>query len=66
MFMALIQPQELLSMWKVWLGQNPQYHFYEVALWDKEDVLKFFVPKNPDHVSHALAEPPKNKRLYIS
>lgn len=35
-------------------GQNPKYHFHEVGLWDKEDTVKFFVPKNPDHVSHSL------------
>ena len=35
-------------------GQNCKYHFYEVGLWDREDILKFFVPKNPDYVSHSL------------
>ncbi|MGV2829551.1 FkbM family methyltransferase [Myxosarcina sp. GI1(2024)] len=35
-------------------GQNPKYHFYEIGLWDKQDQLKFFVPKNPVHVSHSL------------
>lgn len=35
-------------------GQNPKYHFYEVGVWDKEDTLKFFVPRNPNHVSHSL------------
>ncbi len=35
-------------------GQNPRYHFYEIGLWDKEDTLKFFVPKHPEHVSHSL------------
>lgn len=35
-------------------GENPKYHFYDVGLWDKEDTLNFFVPKNPNHVSHSL------------
>jgi FkbM family methyltransferase len=35
-------------------GQNRKYHFFEVGLWDKEDVLKFYAPRNPKHVSHSL------------
>ncbi|MBA4017513.1 MAG: hypothetical protein C0483_10105 [Pirellula sp.] len=35
-------------------GNNPKYHLHEVGLWDKEDTLQFFVPKNPEHVSHSL------------
>jgi len=35
-------------------GQNQKYHFFDVGLWDKEDRLKFFVPKDPAHVSHSL------------
>lgn len=35
-------------------GQNPKYHFSEIGLWDKQDVLKFYVPRNPKHVSHSL------------
>jgi FkbM family methyltransferase len=30
------------------------YHFVEIGLWDSEDVLKFFAPKNEAHVSHSL------------
>ncbi len=33
---------------------NTKYHFNEVGLWDKDDVLKFYAPKNSDHVSHSL------------
>ncbi len=46
-------------------GQNPKYHFFEVGLWDKEDTLKFFVPENPDHVSHSLLNLQKTED-YIS
>lgn len=35
-------------------GNNPKYHFSDVGLWDQEDTLKFYVPRNPDHVSHSL------------
>jgi len=35
-------------------GENSKYHFFDIGLWDKEDTLKFFVPKNPEHVSHSL------------
>ena len=33
---------------------NAKYHFQEIGLWDSEDTLEFFVPANPDHVSHSL------------
>lgn len=35
-------------------GTNGQYHFYDIGLWDEKDKLKFYVPKNPEHVSHSL------------
>jgi FkbM family methyltransferase len=33
---------------------NPHYHFSPLGLWDKADRLKFYVPSNPEHVSHSL------------
>ncbi|MGH9955529.1 MAG: FkbM family methyltransferase [Pyrinomonadaceae bacterium] len=30
-----------------------KYHFSEVGLWDKEDTIKFFGPRNYKHVSHS-------------
>ncbi len=35
-------------------GNNNQYHFADVGLWDKQDTLRFYVPKNEEHVSHSL------------
>jgi FkbM family methyltransferase len=35
-------------------AQNTKYHFFELGLWDKEDILKFYVPKNPKYVSHSF------------
>jgi FkbM family methyltransferase len=35
-------------------AQNDKYHFSEIGLWDTEDLLKFYVPKNPKYVSHSL------------
>lgn len=35
-------------------GNSSQYHLFEIGLWDKEDELKFYVPKDSDHVSHSL------------
>ncbi len=32
----------------------PLYHFSDIGLWDREDVLKFFAPRNEQHVSHSL------------
>lgn len=48
------------------VGQNPKYYFYNVGLWDTEDTLKFFVPKNPNHVSHSLVNLQKtNEHILI-
>jgi len=46
-------------------GENPKYHFSETGLWDKADSLKFYVPKDPDHVSHSLVNLQKTEE-YIS
>lgn len=35
-------------------GKNPLYRFSDIGLWDRADTLKFFVPSNPQHVSHSL------------
>ena len=35
-------------------GNISQYHFFEIGLWDKQDELEFYVPRNSDHVSHSL------------
>jgi FkbM family methyltransferase len=29
-------------------------HFYDYGIWDKEGVLKFFAPKNPEHASYSI------------
>lgn len=32
----------------------PQYILHEFGLWDTEEILKFFAPKDASHVSHSL------------
>lgn len=46
-------------------GRNGKYHFFDIGLWDKEDTLKFYVPRNPEHVSHSLLNLQKTED-YIS
>ncbi len=31
-----------------------KFKFFDVGLWDTEDVLRFYVPSNPQHVSHSV------------
>jgi FkbM family methyltransferase len=33
---------------------NPRFRFFPVGLWDQEETLRFFAPKNPSHVSHSV------------
>jgi len=29
-------------------------HFHDIGLWESEDTVKFYEPKNPDHASHSI------------
>jgi FkbM family methyltransferase len=33
---------------------QPRFHFMPVGLWSRDAVLRFFAPRNPDHVSHSV------------
>lgn len=33
---------------------NPRFRFFPVGLWDQEETLRFFAPKDPNHVSHSV------------
>lgn len=41
-------------------------HFRELGLWNKEDQLKFFSPKNPDHVSHSALNLQKTENYFTA
>jgi FkbM family methyltransferase len=30
------------------------YHFFEIAVWDKTGTTEFFAPRDPNHVSHSI------------
>lgn len=32
----------------------PGYHFQPVGVWDEATTLRFYAPRNPDHVSHSV------------
>jgi FkbM family methyltransferase len=34
--------------------QYDKYHFSDFGIWDKEDILIFYAPRNPEHVSHSI------------
>lgn len=34
-------------------NQNPRLKFFPVGLWDSEQMLKFYAPQDPSHVSHS-------------
>ncbi|MDP3970734.1 MAG: FkbM family methyltransferase [bacterium] len=33
---------------------DPNFVFVDVGLWDEDTTMKFYSPKNPDHVSHSI------------
>ncbi len=40
--------------------------FIELGLWNKEEKLKFYAPKNPEHVSHSLVNLQKTEDYFIA
>lgn len=40
------------------------YHFFDIGLWDMDDSLKFYAPKNPDHVSHSALNLQKTNEYF--
>ncbi|MGH8657937.1 MAG: FkbM family methyltransferase [Gammaproteobacteria bacterium] len=47
-------------------AQYEKYYFSEVGLWDKEDILKFYAPTNPEHVSHSLIDRQKTQEYFLA
>ena len=45
-------------------GDNRAYHFFPIGLWDREEVLKFYSPANPDHVSHSAVNLQKTESYF--
>lgn len=41
-------------------------HFKNVGLWNKNDEIKFFHPKNPDHVSHSALNLQKTEKYFTA
>ncbi len=35
-------------------GKNPKYQFQAVGLWSERKIMRFFAPREPQHVSHSL------------
>ena len=40
--------------------------FVELGIWDKKDELKFYVPRNPEHVSHSIVNLQKTEEYFIA
>ncbi|QSJ17343.1 FkbM family methyltransferase [Nostoc sp. UHCC 0702] len=41
-----------------------QYHFFDIGLWDQEEKLRFYAPKNLDHVSHSALNLQKTEEFF--
>jgi FkbM family methyltransferase len=41
-------------------------HFREIGLWSKEDEIKFYTPKNPEHVSHSALNLQKTDEYFVA
>lgn len=47
-------------------GQLGLLNFLEIGLWDKKDKLKFYSPKNPEHVSHSIVNLQKQRSYFVA
>jgi FkbM family methyltransferase len=45
-------------------GSNHKYHFFQIGLWNKDDILKFYAPKLSDHVSHSVLNLQKTEQYF--
>jgi len=40
------------------------FHFFEVGVWDEDEVLRFWGPSNPIHVSHSALNLQKTHEFF--
>ena len=45
---------------------EPRFHFLPVGLWSSETELRFYVPRNPRHVSHSVVNAQKTTDYFVA
>jgi FkbM family methyltransferase len=41
-----------------------RYHFFDYGLWDNDEIVRFFAPRNPSHVSHSALNLQKTEQFF--
>jgi FkbM family methyltransferase len=41
-------------------------HFREIGLWNKEDEIRFYCPKDPEHISHSILNLQRTERSFTA
>lgn len=44
----------------------PGFHFFDYGLWSSEANMKFYAPRNPQHVSHSILNLQRTKDFFIA
>jgi len=45
-------------------GAEDRFHFHEIGLWDGDETVRFYEPRNPHHVSHSALNLQKTERYF--
>ncbi|WP_189523426.1 FkbM family methyltransferase [Nostoc sp. PA-18-2419] len=45
-------------------GDYHKYYFFDIGLWDRQEKLRFYAPKNPAHVSHSALNLQKTEEFF--
>lgn len=45
-------------------GGESRFHFSEIGLWDRDEILRFYEPRNPLHVSHSALNLQKTEKYF--
>ncbi|PHJ66984.1 hypothetical protein VF14_27690 [Nostoc linckia z18] len=43
-----------------------KYHFFDIGLWDREEKLRFYAPKDSAHVSHSALNLQKTQEFFVA
>lgn len=46
--------------------QDPNFHFYDYGVWCKQEELRFYEPKNSDHVSHSIVNLQNTSNYFVA
>ncbi len=59
-----ISKEESTDVYSLTHYNEANISFHEIGIWDKETTIKFYAPKNPNHVSHSIVNLQKTDNYF--